>query len=162
MWLGDKAQHAGKAQHARGERPTSARRAVGWLRRIVGHAESPPQSSPSDLASTIEDLPHLLDGSPLPNGVVEVVIEDARLSMRRVFDVHDGEIVPVEPGTAVPWTSIRGSRGAWTAALGCDGDVSQLHHTGEPDLAEEVLSALERRRLCPGAGRPRYSVLDCS
>lgn len=103
----------------------------------------------------------MLDGSALPNGVVELVIEDPQLSTRRVFDVHEGEIVSVEPGSAVPWTSIRGSRGAWAAALGCKRDVSQLHHTGEPELAEKVLAALERRRLCLDGGG-RYSVLDCS
>lgn len=115
-----------------------------------------------EAAPALDLLPDLLDGSPIPNGVVEVVIDDPRSSIRRLFDVHDGEVVAVEPGSAVPWTSIRGSRGAWTAALGCSRDVSQLHHTGEPELAEKVLSALERRRLWPGRDSQCYSVLDCS
>lgn len=137
-------------------------RLAAWLRRLAGHDESRSQGARSEPTPRLDLLPHLLDGSPLPNGIVEVVIEDARLSMRRLFDVHDGEIIPVEPGSAVPWTSIRGSHGAWTAALGCGRDVSQLYHTGEPELAEKILSALERQRLRPGAGHARYSVLDCS
>jgi hypothetical protein len=133
-----------------------------WLRRIASREPSPPNDEQAGQTPALDLLPHMLDGSPLPNGVVELVIEDPHLSMRRVFDVHDGEIVSVEPGSAVPWTSIRGSRGAWAAALGCARDVSQLHHTGEPELAEKVLAALERRRLCPEGGGRRYSVLDCS
>lgn len=156
MWLRDKAQQAGGGQ------PRKASRVAAWLGRLAAHDESQLETPPPDPTLALDLLPHLLDGSPLPNGIVEVVIEDRQSSMRRVFDVHDGQIVSVEPGSAVPWTSIRGSRGAWTAALGCDRNVSQLHHTGEPELAEQVLSALERQRLRPGAHRPRYSVLDCS
>lgn len=133
-----------------------------WLRRIAGREEARQDGDRPGTAPALDLLPHLLDGSPLPNGVVEVVIDDPRSSTRRLFDLHDGEIVVVPPGSAVPWTSIRGSRNAWAAALGCGRDVSQLHHTGEPELAEKVLSALERRRLCPNPDKRRYSVLDCS
>lgn len=133
-----------------------------WLRRIARREEASLDDERLEPAPPLDALPRLLDGSPLPNGVVEVVIEDPRLSMRRVFDVHDGQIFSVEPGSAVPWTSIRGSRSAWTAALGCARNVSQLHHTGEPELAEKVLAALERRRLSSGGDEQRYSVLDCS
>lgn len=133
-----------------------------WLRRIAGRKEAGLSGEHRELGPPLDALPHLLDGSRLPNGVVEVVIEDPRASMRRVFDVHDGQIFSVEPGSAVPWTSIRGSRSAWTAALGCARNVSQLHHTGEPELAEKVLAALEKQRLSSGGDEQRYSVLDCS
>jgi len=156
VWIRDKAQ-----QPAAGG-PRNASRVTSWLRRIAGHDEAGGSGERAELNPALDALPDLLDGSPLPNGVVEVVIDDPRLSMRRVFDVHDGEIVSVESGSAVPWTSIRGSRSAWTAALGCARNVSQLHHTGEPELAEKVLAALERGRLCPGEDEQRYSVLDCS
>lgn len=133
-----------------------------WLRRISAREEIRQDSDRPEAIPALDLLPRLLDGSPLPNGVVEVVMDDPRLPARRLFDLHDGEIVVVVPGSAVPWTSIRGTRNAWAAALGCGRDVSQLHHTGEPELAEKVLSALERRRLCPNLDQRRYSVLDCS
>jgi hypothetical protein len=156
VWIRD------KAQQSDGERPRGASRAAAWLRRIAGRDGAQPHQEPSEPAPALDLLPHLLDGSPLPNGVVELVIENPRLSTRRVFDVHDGEIVPVEAGSTVPWTSIRGNSGAWAAALGCARDVSQLHHTGEPELAEKILGALEGRRLRPPLEARRYSVLDCS
>jgi len=156
VWIRDKAQQSAD------DRPRNPHRVTAWLRRVAGRDEPGPNAEQAERTPALDILPRLLDGTPLPNGVVEVVIDDPRLSMRRVFDVHDGEIISVEPGSAVPWTSIRGSRGAWTAALGCTRDVSQLHHTGEPELAEKVLAALERRRLCPGEDEQRYSVLDCS
>lgn len=152
-----------KAQHPPDAGQRNASRLSAWLRRVLGGDDgADPGGEPIEPAPALDALPSLLDGMQLPNGVVEVVIDDPRLSMRRVFDVHDGEILSVEPGSAVPWTSIRGSRDAWTAALGCSRDVSQLHHTGEPELAEKVLEGLERRRLRPRDDASRYSVLDCS
>lgn len=156
MWIRDKAQQTGA------ERLQGPSRVGAWMRRIAGRDKSHSAGERTEPAPRLDLLPRLLDGRTLPNGIVEVVVDDPRCSMRRLFDVHEGEIVPVEPGSAVPWTSIRGSGGAWAAALSCSRDVSQLHHTGEPELAEKVLSALERRRLCSGQQEQRYSVLDCS
>jgi hypothetical protein len=107
-------------------------------------------------------LPDLLEGTGLPNGVVELVVEGVRPQLRRLFDVHDGEISALELGSTVPWTSISGTQSAWMLALGGDGDVSQLWHTGEPQLAERVLAALRWRRMRPAEGEHEYSVLDCS
>ncbi|MGN6372415.1 MAG: hypothetical protein ACTHM1_05430 [Solirubrobacteraceae bacterium] len=151
-----------KAQQGTRRLPRASRLIAAWLRRVAGHGGARQTPGTTEPTPALDLLPRLLDGSSLPNGVVEVVIDDPRLSMRRLFDVHDGEILVVQPGSAVPWTSIRGSSNAWAAALGCGGDVSQLHHTGEPDLAEKVLSALEKKRLCPSRDERRYSVLDCS
>jgi hypothetical protein len=92
--------------------------------------------------ATLHMLPTLLDSSSLPNGVVELLIDDFEEPTRRLFDIHDGHITLVEPGSAVPWASIAGSPTAWADALGPDRDVSALRITGDEQLARRVLAAL--------------------
>jgi hypothetical protein len=92
----------------------------------------------------LELVPGVLEGAELPDGVVEIVVSDAQPA-HCTLDIQGGRISVVEPGSAVPWTSISGSESAWTLALGLGGDVSQLRHTGEPLLAERVIAALGRR-----------------
>lgn len=156
MWRGDKA-------HQRV--PGNAGRTSGiasWLRRLAHpKGDSRPETSRAE-TPRLHLLGELIDGVLLPDGVVELVVDDRHLSIRYLFDVRDGAVVAIEPGSTVPWTSIRGSRSAWAAALGSGRDVSQLHHTGEPQLAESVLTALETRRLRHDRDSPGYSVLDCS
>jgi hypothetical protein len=113
-----------------------------------------------DAALTL--LPEQLAGAWLPDGVLELVVERVRPPLRRLFDVHDGKVIALQPGATVPWTSISGTQSAWMLALGPDRDVSQLWHTGEPQLGERALAALARRRPRPRAGRGEYSALDCS
>jgi hypothetical protein len=136
-----------------------------WWERRTARATSAPgarREERFDVRAALELLPDLLNGAALPNGVVELVIEDLRMPMRRLFDIHDGQIAPVELGSTVPWTSISGSQSAWTLALGPDRDVSQLRHTGEPRLAQRVLAGLGRRCPHPREDEHGYSVLDCS
>ncbi len=95
-------------------------------------------------ASALEALPALLDCSTLPNGVVELVIEDFEAPTRQLFDIHDGHIALVEPGQCVPWASISGSATAWARALGPDRDMSALKLTGDAPLARGVLAAMPR------------------
>jgi hypothetical protein len=86
-------------------------------------------------------LPSMLDAGALPNGVVELVIDDSHAPGRCLLDIHDGRVSHVEPGTMVPWASIAGSHGAWVAALQA-GEASELRLTGEEHLAQRVLAAL--------------------
>jgi|GEM_PF-2322789 len=101
---------------------------------------------PSELdridASTWRALPALLDGSALPNGVVELVIDDFEAPVRQLFDIHDGCIVLVEPGQCVPWASISGPATAWAQALGPERHTEALELTGDTQLARRVLTAL--------------------
>jgi hypothetical protein len=90
-------------------------------------------------------LPTLLDGSSLPNGVVELLIEDFEAPTRQLLDIHDGRVTPVEPGSCVPWASIAGPATAWMMALGPERDTTALRLTGDEPLARHVLTALPKR-----------------
>jgi len=95
-----------------------------------------------DVHATLLALPALLDGSILPNGVVELLIEDFEAPTRQLFDVQDGHIKLVEPGSTVPWASIAGPPTAWAMALGPERNVAGLRLTGDERLARRVLAAL--------------------
>lgn len=84
----------------------------------------------------------LLDNSNLPNGVVELLIDDFEEPTRQLFDIQDGHVTLIEPGAAVPWTSIAGPPTAWTNALGPHSDTTALRLTGDQQLARRVLAAL--------------------
>ena len=92
-------------------------------------------------AGSLRALPDLLDGSALPNGVVELVIEDFETPTRQLLDIHDGRIAFVEPGQCLPWASISGSATAWVQALGSDRDTGALELAGDTQLAQRVLDA---------------------
>jgi hypothetical protein len=94
------------------------------------------------LHATLRELPMQLDCSSLPNGVVELLIEDLEAPMSHVFDIHDGHITPAEPGQSVPWASIAGPPTAWANALGPERNVEALQLTGDEQLARRVLAAL--------------------
>ncbi len=120
-----------------------------WLASTTRHAEPEPQADPScaerlDVHATLRALPTLLDGSTLPNGVVELLIEDFETPTRQLFDIHDGHVTLVEPGKCVPWTCIAGSATAWASALGPAHDTAGLQLTGDERLARCVLAALPR------------------
>jgi hypothetical protein len=93
---------------------------------------------------TLLSLPKPLDGSSLPNGVIELLIEDSKAALRRLLDIHDGRVTIVEPGRCVPWASIAGPTSAWAMALGPERNTSALRLTGDKPLAERVLAALPR------------------
>ena len=95
-----------------------------------------------DVHAMLQALPTLLDGSSLPNGVVEFVIEDFEEPTRQLFDIHDGHIAFVEPGKCVPWASIAGPPTAWAMALGPERNTTALQLTGDEQLARRVLAAL--------------------
>ncbi len=90
-------------------------------------------------------LPTLLEGATLPDGVVELVIEDFEAPRSQLFDIHDGHVKLAEPGQCVPWASIAGSSTAWAMALGPQRNATQLQLTGDEPLARRVLAAFPRR-----------------
>lgn len=97
-------------------------------------------------ASALQALPALLDGSALPNGVVELVIEDFEAPTRQLLDIHNGHISLVDPGQCVPWASISGPATAWRRALGSTRDTGGLELTGDTELARRVLAAFPQPR----------------
>lgn len=126
------------------------KRSHSWIRWIAG-ATRPAEPEPPIVTAPVEQfdvhtamraLPRRLESSSLPNGVVELLIEDFEAPTRQLFDIHDGHITLVEPGKAVPWASIAGSATAWATALGPDRDLSALQITGDEQLAQRVLAAL--------------------
>jgi hypothetical protein len=124
-----------------------------WTRWIKGGSRSAgrsPQADPLaedelDIYGALRLFPTLLESSSLPDGVIELVIDDFEGPTRQLFDIHDGLITPVDPGTAVPWASISGSPTAWAIALGPQCDVAELALTGDQHLAQRVLAALPHR-----------------
>lgn len=96
----------------------------------------------SCVCTRVRGLPILLDSSTLPNGVVELVVEDFEAPVRQLFDVHDGVVTLIEPGRVVPWASIAGPPAAWTLALGPARSTDGLRLTGDEALARRVLAAI--------------------
>jgi hypothetical protein len=105
-------------------------------------AGSVEQNASLDVRATIRALPSLLDGASLPSGIVELVVEDLEAPTRQLFDIRDGRIAAIEPGSAVPWASIAGSPTAWALALGPERQLDGLLLTGDELLARRVLAAL--------------------
>jgi hypothetical protein len=100
--------------------------------------------------ATLRALPTLLDSSSLPNGVVELLVEDFEAPARQLFDIHDGRVTHVEPGECVPWACIAGPVTAWALALGPARNTSGLQLTGDKQLAWRVLAALPHASSEPG------------
>jgi hypothetical protein len=104
--------------------------------------DSDPAGTEQISLATLQALPTLLDGSTLPNGVVELVIEDVEAMARQLLDIHEGHIALAHPGQCVPWASISGPPTAWALALGPERDAAALQLTGDVQLALRVLAAL--------------------
>ncbi len=140
----DKAQQTGNEPNdTRNKRPRVWKRWIGGPSR---ESQSKPQNdSPAigqlSVHASLRVLPTLLDGSTLPNGVVELLIDDFEDPTRQLFDIHDDHITLVEPGAAVPWASIAGPATAWMDALGPERNLSALRLTGDEELARRVLAA---------------------
>jgi hypothetical protein len=123
-----------------------------WMRWLTGavdrkaaqDAQDKQADEPLSVDETLHALPGLLDGANLPDGVVELVIEDSEAARSRLLDIHDGHVKLAEPGQCVPWASIAGPATAWTMALGPERDTKQLRLTGDEQLARRVLAALPR------------------
>ncbi|MGA9315296.1 MAG: hypothetical protein WBV77_11770 [Solirubrobacteraceae bacterium] len=124
-----------------------------WMRLLTGAADRKAVQDAQDgqandhfsVDEILHALPALLDGANLPDGVVELVIEDFEAPRSQLLDIHDGHVKLAEPGQCVPWASIAGPPTAWTMALGSQRNTTQLQLTGDEPLARRVLAALQRR-----------------
>lgn len=99
-------------------------------------------TEPAGVHAILHALPTLLDSSGLPDGVVELLIEDFETPTRQLFDIHDGHLTRAEPGKCVPWACIAGPVNAWALALGPARNTAGLQLTGDKQLARRVLAAL--------------------
>lgn len=135
-----------------------------WWRLLLGARDARRQEReerPRGVGEALARLCELIDGSALPSGVIELVVQGGEPE-RHLLDVNNRRMAPMELGSAVPWASVHGTCAAWERALGPERDVSQLRHTGEPHLAEGLLEELRRRRLHLDGETPCCSVPDCS
>lgn len=113
-------------------------------------AADPLLAEPLDVCAALQALAGQLDGAGLPNGTIELVVEERRGQARCLLDVHDGAIAAIKPGSAVPWASIAGTHDAWAQALR-RGATAGLRLTGEEPLARGLLAAILRRASGPAA-----------
>jgi hypothetical protein len=140
----DETQHSTTGGlRARRKRPRAWLRWLGGAARLTEPKLNLSAAAGEQLsATTLRALPALLDSSSLPNGVVELVIEDFETPTRQLFDINDGHITLVDPGECVPWASISGPPTAWAMALGPQRNTAALELTGDEQLAQRVLAAL--------------------
>ncbi len=120
-----------------------------WLtgaadRKVVRDAQDEQANDHFSVDGALDALPTLLDNTGLPDGVVELLIEDFEAPRSQLLDIHDGRVKPAEPGQCVPWASIAGPATAWAMALGPRRDITRLQLTGDEPLARGVLAALQR------------------
>jgi hypothetical protein len=113
-------------------------------------AADPLLADPLDVCAALQALAGRLDGAALPNGVIELVVDERRGQARCLLDVHDGVIAAIKPGSAVPWASIAGTHDTWAQALRV-GATAGLRFTGEEPLARGLLAAILRRANGPRA-----------
>lgn len=113
-----------------------------WIAGARLSAEPAGDSEANRAWAALRELPALLSASGLPNGIVELVVEDPYAPRRQLLDIHEGKIEAIEPGSAVPWASIAGPPSAWLSALGPRHRADALHTTGDRPLAQRVLDAL--------------------
>jgi DNA-binding HxlR family transcriptional regulator len=88
-------------------------------------------------------VPVMLAGERFPVGMLELVVEEPKSSIRHVFDIgEDGRLVAVEPGTVDPATRMAGAPHDWVDALGPRRNYAALRVSGEERLARRLLTAL--------------------
>jgi DNA-binding HxlR family transcriptional regulator len=102
--------------------------------------------------AVLGQLPALLDGTKLPKGVLEAIIdaydeEEDPVVLR--FETVDGKLQPLAGDTAAETAAkasarIRGDRAAWEAALGPRRDYAGLRLIGREPLARKVFDSLPR------------------
>lgn len=97
-----------------------------------------------DIGVVLGMLPILLGDTPLPNGVIEMVVEARGGSEQHLFDIDQGRLTPIEPGATVPWTRMSGRPQNWIDALGPSGRHQALAITGDRRLAVRLLETLPR------------------
>jgi DNA-binding HxlR family transcriptional regulator len=97
-----------------------------------------------DIGYLLHLLSSLLEGSELPSGAIETVVErPAAPAARYVLRFGDGRHSRAA-GSAVGWARLLGTPDAWVAALGPARDLEALTVLGDESLARRVLEALPR------------------
>jgi DNA-binding HxlR family transcriptional regulator len=86
-------------------------------------------------------LPGLLADERFSGGPLELVVEGRKGRERHVFEIADGRLRPIAPGST-PATRMAGSPFDWVEALGPRRDYAALQVTGELQLAKRLLKAL--------------------
>jgi DNA-binding HxlR family transcriptional regulator len=105
---------------------------------------SPQPREQVDVCVLLRLLPVLLEGVPLPAGVIELAVEHPEQPASHLFDIADGKMRQVELGSTIPWASIKGTPGDWIAALGPTGATGQLRVSGDEAFGTRILKALPR------------------
>ncbi len=82
----------------------------------------------------------------LPDGVLELVVQEHRGRERHIFEVRDGRLRATEPDPGGPDTRMVGTPGAWVDALGPARDCAALQIVGDLALAGRLLGVLPDRR----------------
>ncbi len=98
-----------------------------------------------DVGALLGLLPTLLAGEHPPDGVVEMIVELPGRTDRHLFNIAQGRVVAVEPGSMMPWARVAGPPRDWIDALGPRCEASELQITGDRQLALQLLEALPRR-----------------
>jgi DNA-binding HxlR family transcriptional regulator len=78
----------------------------------------------------------------LPDGVLELVVQEPRGRERHIFEVSHGRLLATQPDLVGPATRMVGTPDAWVHALGPDRNRGALQITGDLALAERLLGAL--------------------
>jgi hypothetical protein len=121
------------------------RRWIAGARRTTGVGDQRPAQAgggpAAEVWESVQALPGRLDGASLPNGVVELLVEERETTRRQLLDINDRCVTAIEPGSAVPWAIVSGSPAAWAAALGPLAETGGLQLTGDEPLARRLLAA---------------------
>lgn len=112
-----------------------------WSERDAGSEHLDPDA-------VLDQLPALLDGAELPDGLLEAVVEQREQTVVHRFQAVAGRLRPLA-GTAAdagpkPTTSVRGDHAAWQAALGIRRDYTGLRLHGRRQFARRLFEALPR------------------
>jgi DNA-binding HxlR family transcriptional regulator len=86
-------------------------------------------------------LPDMLADDPLSGGPLELVVQGRTARERHLFEIKDGRLRPIAPGTS-PATRMAGGPFDWVEALGPRRNYAALQVTGELQLAKRLLKAL--------------------
>lgn len=107
---------------------------------------SPEPRERVEIAALLRLLPTLLDGTGLPDCVIETAIElgeaPERERERQLFNIVEGRIEAVAPDSLTPDTCIAGTQLDWAQALGTRCEIDALLITGDEQLALRLLHAL--------------------
>lgn len=116
---------------------------------------APRQGEQVDIDALFRLLPLLMEEEAgLPDGTVELTLQEPKGSIRHLLRLHSGRVQPdfehpgeeqtglQRGGGAAPAAAIEGDRSAWMAALGPYVDLSRLRLSGDESLARRVLAAI--------------------